>query len=342
MIPFQQYIEEVRNFKLRPNKLASLEQKTEKVGDEYVRKMVPVAPKYMSGTFARDVDNMIDIMKKNPDYKPGPYFAKRDSKPNYKPIFQQSYTPGVVNRHDSFYDRLIQKSGNTLKQISKRTKEAIGAYTSTTEHPILSTYIHSLFNPTRKRNAQREILDLQSHRHPSERTTPKDAHNTLENLFRAKRFVAPHDMVLYRITEMHPHEHIAGTEKRFGNVLGKNKRETRFSTNRTYSFTSNPQMLQKFYGKNRDNHLIRLHVPKGTHLYVPHQHSHYEENEFILPPTSVVHMHNKPRKHDLMSSDAFNTGYTPKSSKGAMWTASVKQVPSKLNILRHIRSLRDQ
>jgi hypothetical protein len=343
---YKKKINEVRDLKVRPKKLATREVQGFKVGGEYVRKTMPVPEKYKSGDFARTVDRTVDLFKSDPEYKHYGYLQK-DFEYRYKPLFFQSYTPEQPHRHEEFYNNMMNKFRERLTQKSERITKSLGKYSSSVSGSNITDYVRSLFlKPNNKKTKQEKMVADQSYKSPEDIIHPHQAHKTLENIIRAKRFTAPHDMVLYRIAQEHPHENIPEEENQthFGNVKSKNKRETVYSTNRIHSFTSNPEYLNKFYIKDSKSHVIRLHVPKGTSLYVPHEHSYYQESEFLLPPTSEVHMHNKPRKHYIMSPEMIDTDYpkTAKRSEGPMWTASVKNVPSRLNILRTLRGLKNR
>jgi hypothetical protein len=344
---YKSKINEVRDLKIRPNKLATREVQGFKVGGEYVRKTMPVPEKYKSGEFASTVDRIVDRFKSNPEYKHYGYTQKDSGSSRYKPLFFQSYTPGQESRHEKFYNDLTDKSTETLTQKSKRISTSLGKYSSSVGNSNITDYVRSLFlKPKAKKTKQEKMVADQSYKSPEDIIHPHQAHKTLENIIRAKRFTAPHDMVLYRIAQEHPHENIPEEENQthFGNVKSKSKRQTVYSTNRIHSYTSNPEYLNKFYTKGSKSHVIRLHVPKGTSLYVPHEHSYYKESEFLLPPTSEVHMHNKPRKHYIMSPEMIDSD-NPKGAKrseGPMWTASVKNVPSRLNILRTLRGLKNR
>ena len=335
MISFKEYLIELKKFKIRP-KLANH-------GDiSYTGSFKALQPAYGAGRFAATVDRVVERIKKYSGYKP----TQSEFPPSagkYTTNFLDTLRP---NRHKKFYDRLASDVGadeytHVASPELKKTGPYHGMreYTSSITNQIINTGVKSLFaKGKRKKQLKSEIIKSQSGRHPIDVLSGNKLHRTIENVIRGKRYVAPHDMTLYRIQPEHPHEEVEKVQTHVGQRIVKNRRSSTYSTTRFHSFTTNPEVLTKFGGwQNKDKqHLIRLHVPKGTELYIPHSASMYQENEIVLPPTTKIDINHKPKSFELTPNDQYphkvGTG-------GSMWTAGVKEVPSRMSILKTVRKL---
>jgi hypothetical protein len=335
MISFKEYLTELKKFKIRP-KLSKYRHVS------HTGKITPLEPAYGAGRFASAVDSVSERMKQYSGYKPSMYeFPSSVGK--YSTNFIDTSKP---NRHAKFYERLASDVG--ADQYTKRASpelektgpyHGMREYTSSITTQIINTGVKSLFaKGKRKKQLKSEIIQRQSGRSPTDVLSGNKLHRTIENTLRGKRYVAPHDMTLYRIQPEHPHEEIEKGHTHVGQRIDKNRRSSTYSTTRFHSFTTNPEMLTKFGAwSNKDKqHLIRLHVPKGTELYIPHNASIYHENEIVLPPTTKIDIHHKPKSFELTPSDQYPHKV---GTAGSMWTAGLKEVPSRMSILKTVRKL---
>lgn len=335
MISFKEYLTELKKLKIRPQ-LANYSDFSIYDG------IKPLKKAYGAGRFAASVDSAVDRIKKYKGYRPSQNEFPRPAT-NYATTFLDTIRP---NRHSRFYNRLAQNVGaeEYTSRASPELKKTgpfhgMREYTSSITNRIIHTGVKQIFAKGKnKKQLTRQIMDLQAGRHPIDVLSGGKLHKTIENVVRGRRYIAPHDMTLYRIQPEHPHEELEKGITHVGTKIAKNRRSSTYSTTRFHSFTTNPEMLVKFAAyENKDKqHLIRLHVPKGTELHIPHHASIYQEHEVVLPPTTKIDIHHKPKSFELIPNDQYShkTG-----TAGSMWTAGIKEVPTKSSVLQTIRKL---
>lgn len=348
MKSFQQLLSEVKKLKIRPRV-------SEKPKSEYVRtkagvKEVKSRPLFgfgASGRFASAVDSFIDRKRKNPEYE-----SHRNLYPSaavgHESNFLNNFQTIIQNRHKKFYDRLASQTGaeNYSKRLNPEFKKvkpytATGEYTSSITNQLIHNHVAMLFaDKERKGKFKDAISSIQSHRHETDRLSGEQLQREVEGLARGKRYIAPHDMILYRIQTESPHEETENGRTSIGTRLSSNRRSHTYSTTRFHSFTTNPEQLTKFSTFNKDQigrqHVVRLHVPKGTELQIPHHASFYEENEVTLPPGTEIDIGKKSNTFELTVPEEYKN---KSGTAGSMWTAGIVRMPKRKEVVENLRKL---
>lgn len=348
MKSFKQLLCEVKKLKIRPRF-------SEKSGSEYVKtkagfKEIKLRPLFgfgASGRFASAVDSFVDRINRNPEYQ-----SHRNLYPSaavgYESNFLNNFKTKVRNRHNKFYDRLAFQTGaeNYSKRLNPEFKKvkpytATQEYTSSITNQLIHNHVAMLFANKEHKNKFKDIISsIQSHRHEADKLSAEQLQREVEGVARGKRYIAPHDMILYRIQTEHPHEETESERTSIGKKISSNKRSHTYSTTRFHSFTTNPEQLTKFSTFNKDQigkqHVIRLHVPKGTELQIPHHASIYEENEITLPPGTEINIGKKSSTFELTVPEEYKS---KSGTAGSMWTAGIVRMPPKKEVVGNLKKL---